>query len=371
MRGAGGDGKAAGRPRNGDACFQLSSCRSSPGPWQGEPRTTSMPTKIRLPRLRPRTRAAKPPKPRVGTAEALALFIVAGMIVLNSRPAAELLSRLTGTADPEALAPDAAVAETLEPARGRDARSPFAMPLKGWKDVLARTWQEFNDDQIAAVAGGVTFFGLLALFPAMAAFVSLYGLFADVAQARQQLNFLAGFLPRDILIFVGDEMVRIAGGGTHGPRLHLHRQPAVLPVERERGGEGALPRSEHRLRGARDPRARDAEPRQHGIHPRGDRVRTPRRGGGAHRPCCVGLSRAGCRGVDPGAAALAGAAGDTHRRAVPRLSLRAEPGTAAVALAHAGGGWRRGSCGWPHRCCSAAMWPTSPTTTAPTAPWGR
>ena len=99
-----------------------------------------------------------------------------------------------------------------EPGRGRDAQAPHEIPRRGWRDILQRTWREFNNDRIPAVAGGVAFFSLLAVFPALAAFVSLYGLFSDVAVAREQLNILAGLLPPDALAFVGDQMLRLAEG---------------------------------------------------------------------------------------------------------------------------------------------------------------
>jgi len=35
------------------------------------------------------------------------------------------------------------------------------------------------------------------------------GLFADIQTAREHLSYLQGFLPRDVLTFVGDEMVRV------------------------------------------------------------------------------------------------------------------------------------------------------------------
>ena len=98
-----------------------------------------------------------------------------------------------------------------EPGRGRDARAPQHIPARGWRDILWRTWNEFNTDQIVSVSGGVTFFGLLAMFPAIGAFVALYGLFADVGQAQKQLGLLVGVLPHDILAFVGTQMIRIAG----------------------------------------------------------------------------------------------------------------------------------------------------------------
>src|SRR4051794_13997133 len=67
-----------------------------------------------------------------------------------------------------------------EPGRGREATSPTEIPARGWKDTLWRVYDEINKDRILAVAAGVTFFyGLLALFPALAALVSIYGLFAD------------------------------------------------------------------------------------------------------------------------------------------------------------------------------------------------
>lgn len=115
-----------------------------------------------------------------------------------------LLALWPGKAQGEAV-------KAMEHGRGRHATKPSEIPKKGWRDVLWRTWKESNDDQITRVAGGVTFFGLLALFPGLGAFVALYGLFADVAEVRKHLAVLAGVLPHDILVFVGDQMVRIAG----------------------------------------------------------------------------------------------------------------------------------------------------------------
>ena len=62
--------------------------------------------------------------------------------------------------------------------RGRHASVPWQIPWAGWKDILWRTYARIGDDRLLAVAAGVVFYGLLALFPAITAFVSLYGLFA-------------------------------------------------------------------------------------------------------------------------------------------------------------------------------------------------
>lgn len=107
------------------------------------------------------------------------------------------------TAEPEQF-------EQLEPGRGRLADSPFEIPRRGWKDVLWRTWREVSHDRLSAVAGSVTFYTLLAIFPALGVFVSLYGLVADVSQVSGQLEALSSVFPADVLTIVGEQMVRLA-----------------------------------------------------------------------------------------------------------------------------------------------------------------
>ncbi len=97
-----------------------------------------------------------------------------------------------------------------EPGRGRGAETPAQIPPRGWLDIGWRTVKEVGDDRLPAVAGGVTFYTLLAIFPGLGAFVSLYGLFADVNQAQKQFIGLVGILPREFLGVIGDQMVRLA-----------------------------------------------------------------------------------------------------------------------------------------------------------------
>jgi len=100
--------------------------------------------------------------------------------------------------------------------RGRHADTPWTIPPAGWKDIAWRTAKETIDDDVVAVARGVAFSGMLALFPALAAFVSIYGLFADVAAAREHLAALTGFVPASALTMIGDQMVRIAAANDAG-----------------------------------------------------------------------------------------------------------------------------------------------------------
>ena len=104
----------------------------------------------------------------------------------------------------------ASSAQSALPSRpGLDAASPIQMPAEAWKQVVWRTWKAFNTDQIPAVAGGVTFFSLLALFPAIGAFVSLYGLVSNVDDARRQIIGMGGVLPGGAVTIIGDQMTRL------------------------------------------------------------------------------------------------------------------------------------------------------------------
>lgn len=103
-----------------------------------------------------------------------------------------------------------------ETERGRQADKPSEIPAKGWKDILWRAAKEFGDDDVAAWARSIAFSGILALFPALAAFVAIYGLFADIETARSHLAGLTGVIPADAATLIGDQMVRIAAANDAG-----------------------------------------------------------------------------------------------------------------------------------------------------------
>ena len=78
---------------------------------------------------------------------------------------------------------------------GRDATRPYHIPLKGWWQVAQRVWSESNRDNLSVVAAGCAFFALAAIFPALSALISLYGLTADPATVEQQFQMLGSVLP--------------------------------------------------------------------------------------------------------------------------------------------------------------------------------
>jgi membrane protein len=90
--------------------------------------------------------------------------------------------------------------------RGRSATEPTQIPPRGWRDVLVRSWREVSENNIFLVSGGVTYAVILALFPALAALVSVYGLVLDPAQVEQQVNALSTVLPPETAQMIGSEL---------------------------------------------------------------------------------------------------------------------------------------------------------------------
>ncbi|WP_109096440.1 YihY/virulence factor BrkB family protein [Azospirillum sp. TSH64] len=100
--------------------------------------------------------------------------------------------------------------------RGRSADSPSEIPKKGWKDILLRVWDEQSKDNVSMLAAGVAYYALLAIFPAIAALVSIYGLVADPSTIESQLNQLGSLLPPEALSIVSDQARKVATAPSQG-----------------------------------------------------------------------------------------------------------------------------------------------------------
>src|SRR5215203_3556309 len=112
-------------------------------------------------------------------------------------------------------ATSADIRRARETGRGRQANAPEQIPSRGWADILWRVFWAFSENRILSTSGGVAFFALLAIFPGIAAVVSLYGLFADASAIGKHLTVLAGILPSGVLVLIADQITFIAQQGNN------------------------------------------------------------------------------------------------------------------------------------------------------------
>jgi membrane protein len=87
------------------------------------------------------------------------------------------------------------------------------IPLSGWKDIFWRIYENIPEHRVLAIAAGVTFYALLAIFPGIAALVALYGLFADPSMIGKHLSDLSSVLPGGAMDVVGDQLQRLTNQG--------------------------------------------------------------------------------------------------------------------------------------------------------------
>ena len=104
------------------------------------------------------------------------------------------------------------------------------MPLKGWKDIFVRTWNEAGDDNVGLVAAGVAFYGFLALVPLLGAIVLSYGLVADPKTVIHNMQGLTSVMPADAAKLVGEQLMNVVktSGSKKGLGLLLALALAVF-----------------------------------------------------------------------------------------------------------------------------------------------
>ncbi|MFG6667093.1 YihY/virulence factor BrkB family protein [Halomonas sp. HNIBRBA4712] len=81
--------------------------------------------------------------------------------------------------------------------RGRRAKTPEEIPSPGLVDVGWRVVRAARRNRLTMLAASTAFYALLALFPTIAAVISLWGLLFDPLEAAQQLYEISRFMPPD------------------------------------------------------------------------------------------------------------------------------------------------------------------------------
>ena len=114
---------------------------------------------------------------------------------------------------------DADAAPRAHHLAGSDAPNPASLTPKAWKQIALRVKGQIQSDSLSVVAGGVAFWTFMAVFPAIAAVVALWGLFADPRDVEPLLSGMS--LPAGAVGLLKDRLNDLAGSANRTLSLGL------------------------------------------------------------------------------------------------------------------------------------------------------
>ena len=106
-------------------------------------------------------------------------------------------------------------------AAGREADRPSEIPPRGWFAVLKRVKAEVKEDNATLLAAGVAFYAMLAIFPAIIAVVTVYGMVADPNQVQSQVNRFAKSLPSGADQLLTEQLKSVTSAGRQSLSIGL------------------------------------------------------------------------------------------------------------------------------------------------------
>ena len=122
---------------------------------------------------------------------------------------------------------------------GRDATTPTAVPVRGWWQVLKRTYAESTNDNLGLIAAGVAFYGFLAMVPLLGAMVLTYGLAVDPADVSKHMQALTGVVPGEAAKLINEQLKNVVATTTGKKGLGL-ALALLLAVYGAMKGAGAV-----------------------------------------------------------------------------------------------------------------------------------
>ena len=106
-------------------------------------------------------------------------------------------------------------------AAGREAERPSQIPPRGWFSILRRAMAEVKEDNVTLLAAGVAFYAMLAIFPAIIAVVTVYGLVADPNQVEAQVSEFAKSLPAGADQLLTEQLQNVVSAGRQSLSIGL------------------------------------------------------------------------------------------------------------------------------------------------------
>jgi membrane protein len=95
--------------------------------------------------------------------------------------------------------------------RGGNAKNPFEMPSKGWKDILVRVKEETAQDRLSLIAAAMAFYAFLALVPALTSVVLIYAWISDPTDISQHISAASTLMPKEVSFILESQLSQLAG----------------------------------------------------------------------------------------------------------------------------------------------------------------
>lgn len=140
---------------------------------------------------------------------------------------------------------DSTHAEAPEPDDPRKPDSPTDMSATSWRYVLRKTIREFGTDQCTDIAAALTYYAVLAVFPALIALISLLGVFGQgQSSVEALLSIVQSVAPGGTVDVLRDPLEQFAASPTAGVALVLGLLIALWSAS---GYVGAFSRAMNRI----------------------------------------------------------------------------------------------------------------------------
>src|SRR6478736_4965846 len=124
------------------------------------------------------------------------------------------------------------------------AESPTKLTKPSWKYIARKTLREFGDDQCTDLAAALTYYAVLALFPALLAVVSLLGLFGQAGKTEQLVELLSDMGAGSVADTIKEPLQQLTSNSSAGVALVIGIGGALWSAS---GYVGAFGRAMNRI----------------------------------------------------------------------------------------------------------------------------
>lgn len=85
-------------------------------------------------------------------------------------------------------------------------KKPTNISASGWKKIALSVKDQIGENNVSIVSAGVAFYAFLAIFPAIMALISIYGLAVSPEQIQQQIEQLSSMMPQEAFSVLEDRI---------------------------------------------------------------------------------------------------------------------------------------------------------------------